>query len=923
MGSVYDVVNASEAECPELFRIRNSVEAYVDDSLKEYLTRCEDFCKLNKLSYKKTKSFFDSIWGAIELNQGEILLIDSPIIQRLRKIKQLGLVELLYDGGNHTRFSHMLGVIHTSTLMVNQILSEAQKNDHDSFDSNVIQIIRLAAIFHDCGHLFCSHGAERFFQDEPSRYTKIHEINAINVFFRNRLGTEPSISEIISVLILNSPGTRKLISKIDLSLHGIDFDNQNQEATIEKIACLIFGYPYDIKWTIFAQVIKGQIDADRIDYLRRDAYTTGLPSGVDYSRIFQKIKITQNVKPLEMVANAGEQTNGHLELAIAPSAVNTIDQLIISRLMMFENIYFHPKTLSSEIYLREGLGLLDSSTSGLVDNYQTLLQIDDNDIINRDPNFEKFHNFTINNQTDFLKACQIFKNIYHRNLLKRCVDISSSNISFIKAEGEFYYKEIFVDKYTDKQEEFLGKISSKLKSILHEMEINEEPEIYLMQFPEISAFHLNSDIPIAVADKNINRNNYFETDSWIMSRQSKNKVSYVLGNEKFRFYIYLATELTLFEDYGIVIRIGDLYGKEETQKINEIRKKLIAKSLYQNALPLITIDSIERKKSIFGEIIKNWGTYEMFVTKPPSRVKLKEEHLENFIHQFYRFSNELNDFDIFVNGMCKLLQAFHIVSKNDIIQSLKQNLGKIIDANKCSSNDLLICSLGNFQDSSGNYAYHINEVKDHFKADWKVIEPDKLEIKDCDKIIVFIDDAFYSGIQLFSIFQELFDIPKEKRKVPETHVKPLDPSIREKLCDSKIYIALIYANKKNEQDIIKEIKTLGIKNLQIIGNEYFPDPCFSQGKIFENDHQKQVVMNYLKKAGEKLIYHKSHNDDGTYRDKWNEEREKHSCLGYEDAQQLIIFPWNTPTYTLTPFWLGCEKPDFIWYPIFTRIPKRY
>ena len=70
---------------------------------------------------------------------------------------------------------------------------------------------------------------------------------------------------------------------------------------------------------------------------------------------------------------------------------------------------------------------------------------------------------------------------------------------------------------------------------------------------------------------------------------------------------------------------------------------------------------------------------------------------------------------------------------------------------------------------------------------------------------------------------------------------------------------------------------------------------FSKIQSFNNEQQKQVVLNYLRKAGTELIYYKSHGDDGRFKEKWNKKRAGESVLGYENAQQLTVFPWNTPT----------------------------
>ena len=122
MGRVLDVINDKR-----LGRLKIQVEKFASTIMNDYLNSCRSTCKNKALSYKHTKSFYDSVWGTIEINEGEILILNSPLLQRLRHIKQLGLADLLYSSANHSRFSHTLGVLQTADAMTVQIEKELRK----------------------------------------------------------------------------------------------------------------------------------------------------------------------------------------------------------------------------------------------------------------------------------------------------------------------------------------------------------------------------------------------------------------------------------------------------------------------------------------------------------------------------------------------------------------------------------------------------------------------------------------------------------------------------------------------------------------------------------------------------------------------------------------------------------------------------
>ena len=158
MGRILEILNGDE-----LKELREEVELFVHVTMQSYIDKYEKICENLDLSSDNTKNFYDSVWGTIEINEGEIIILDSPLLQRLRQIKQLGLAYYLYSNADYSRFSHTIGVLQTADVMSHQIDKELKRNGVIT-EPITFQIIRLAAIFHDCGHMFCSHATERYFQ---------------------------------------------------------------------------------------------------------------------------------------------------------------------------------------------------------------------------------------------------------------------------------------------------------------------------------------------------------------------------------------------------------------------------------------------------------------------------------------------------------------------------------------------------------------------------------------------------------------------------------------------------------------------------------------------------------------------------------------------------------------------------------------
>ncbi|MGC8495623.1 MAG: HD domain-containing protein [Candidatus Micrarchaeia archaeon] len=209
----------------------------------------------------------DPIYHDIELDDTAIKIIEEPSMQRLRYIRQNGFSYLVYIGANHTRFEHSLGTMHATQELQEAIGDERQE-------------LALAGLLHDIGHGPFSHTSERIIK---KYLKKDHE----------GIGKEIIKGTEISDIIANSTA----------SLKGVlgYFDGKG-------------GY----------EIVGGTIGSDRIDYLLRDSYYTGVAYGmIDYHRIKSKIASYKG------------------KMAIHEQGVTASESLLIARYFMFKNVYMH------------------------------------------------------------------------------------------------------------------------------------------------------------------------------------------------------------------------------------------------------------------------------------------------------------------------------------------------------------------------------------------------------------------------------------------------------------------------------------------------------------------------------------------------------------------------------------------------------
>ena len=228
----------------------------------------------------KLKIFNDPIYGFVSLPYEIIYdLINHPYFQRLRRIKQLGLTNLVYPGALHTRFHHAMGAMH----LMGQAIEVIRSKGHEITEEET-KGVTIAILMHDIGHGPFSHALEHSI------------VNNI---------THEDISEL-------------LMNRLNDEFKG--------ELTL---AIKIFQNKYHKKF--LHQLVSSQLDMDRLDYLKRDSFYTGVAEGV--------ISSDRIIKMLNVVND---------QLAIEAKGIYSIEKFIIARRLMYWQVYLHKTVLSAE-----------------------------------------------------------------------------------------------------------------------------------------------------------------------------------------------------------------------------------------------------------------------------------------------------------------------------------------------------------------------------------------------------------------------------------------------------------------------------------------------------------------------------------------------------------------------------------------------
>lgn len=227
----------------------------------------------------KTKIVNDPVLGLIDFSSPLILqLIEHPWIQRLRRIKQLGMSDMVYPGAQHTRFLHTIGATSLMQLALDTLrLKGADITDHER------ESAMIAILLHDIGHCPFSHALEHHIADTT------HE---------------------------------------DISLVFMDKLNRQFDGALST-AIEIFTHQYPKQY--LTKLVSGQLDVDRLDYLRRDSFFTGVSEGI--------VSTDRIIKMLDVVDD---------QLVVEKKGIYSIEKFLVARRLMYWQVYLHKTVHSAE-----------------------------------------------------------------------------------------------------------------------------------------------------------------------------------------------------------------------------------------------------------------------------------------------------------------------------------------------------------------------------------------------------------------------------------------------------------------------------------------------------------------------------------------------------------------------------------------------
>ena len=275
------------------------------------------------------KMIQDPVHGSIPVDGLFLEILNRHEMQRLRRVRQLGMGNMVFPGANHTRFEHCMGVFHLAGRMASNIGLEREDSD----------TVRAAALLHDVCHPAFSHTMEDIMEDRTGMDHMGLARALITGTVPNRLSRDrdlgeepPPIGEVLEGSGISADTVCDLISYPESRTFSLESFAEGNRAS------------YFPSKDYVHQIIHGPVDADQMDYLLRDAHYTGVAHGaIDIDRLVHTIALH------------------HGDIVVRKGGMVAAEGLMVARALMYTSVYFHKTVRIAEMMLCKALELADES----------------------------------------------------------------------------------------------------------------------------------------------------------------------------------------------------------------------------------------------------------------------------------------------------------------------------------------------------------------------------------------------------------------------------------------------------------------------------------------------------------------------------------------------------------------------------------
>ena len=872
------------------------------------------------------KQIHDSIWGTISLKPLEVALLDSPLLQRLRHLRQLGVAHWVYPGADHSRFEHSLGVLFQTQQLISAInrsgLGKADGlviSDHDA------QMLRVAALMHDVGHPVLSHVSEYALRLNSAMLLEVTRE-------KKAVGEKVTVSEIVAAKVVRSPDFQSLL-RIVGEEHGrahlpmTDWVSDPAGFT-DRVARTILGQNVSSRVPLLHEIVSGPYDADKLDYMVRDPKAAGIPSTIDISRLVQKLMVVR-LPSGELPQNIGklvpQGTRDAYLFGFPWSGLSIIDELLLGRMMLYAKLYRHPKVAGLEAIVQAVLDQIHVLVGpekavefiyGVLDDQLVLAE--------RDELVRRLGVAT--NELDTPEAARaleiavdLLRRLRDRELLVRAFaffpgqpegpgdQVSETYDRIVKHLDDQSRRDRLRDGVVEQARIILRLLGEDQASFRFR---NADQLIVLRRLQPPSQKELRHAwiFPTGGAPRTVEKTSIHK-EAWSSSFVSASAKAYIFAPKELAPAALLGTEAVIATEFGVGIPDWMLEEtKQSTSSLQETKLRLRRAGYYRDKpriirprWPRLTMSDVER---VTEEFASRFSAVQEAVNKAMD----DRPSLQGTAALKKRAYAWLDQFDTDEEIECGLvlLQKAKLIGRADVVAAVRSF---IQDNREFAAASVISLSQGN--DSSQIVQYFTADIGGDLTFFGSLKEAAKAE-KSAPVIVV--DDFCGSGNQWANLIGSLFgDADLQKADLNEQRSLALEPE-RDFLRGRKVAFIFTAGWTAGRDAVLDAARKVGM-DVQVHVHITEGQIPFASTALEDSDVREHTEAFLAKAAsvGERLLH--------ANEPQWSAEKIETRKLGYGNRAMLLFFPYNAPSQSLTCMWAEGVIDGESWEPLVRRRKK--
>ncbi|WP_395658106.1 HD domain-containing protein [Nocardioides sp.] len=888
------------------------VNALAERLLRPYLSALS-----GRPSSKQAKEFNDPIWGTLYLHSEEIVVLDSPVLQRLRRIRQLGVGHYVYPAATHTRLEHSLGVVHQVQRMVSSINDRGaisgengQTTPGDVIDEDLLRVLRMAALCHDVGHGFMSHVSE--YALDSNRDCEDLRLQFQQFIQRPQ---KSQLSEMTAHFLVKSPAFAELI---DIAYSTTP--RHPPEDLTERMGQLILGRPIDEKVLLLHEFISGPFDADKMDYLARDAMMCGVPNITDIPRLVQKLRATERSKeqlPDGLRRAVKAQRAAYVVTGVAASGGRTLDEIALARTLLFDKVYRHQKVRAVESMVTQIVILLAEHGAGHASDIPFRLSDDQLLELNDDALEQALGRQLVDDDASWAPVVRD---------LSRCLrdrDLFVRGFAFASVmTGDDYRDDpdqkdalrAFLDACTmpAAAAEFMGEVIQLLVGIA---DILDQPlpvdpsqlaHYVCLSRPKPAPRLDGSDTGRAhliEADGKATQASVdaAETSPWADAYIATRDLGHIFCPRQLAHLVYVAAENVVFERFGLRLPSSmQHYAKQVPSEVDTVRRKLQEAGWYDDRpLELRPIPEALRAGDIEDRLQKVVDALTNY--QGPARAddagskaggagSVGRAQVLSYVRQFAEGGDDV------VNAALDVLAQVRVIDRDAVVSSLRA----FLDSNE-TFRGASIAPLGSPKDSSAVLTYFVGDLAEEYELNIRSLDQALIY----PEPIVLVDDFIGTGRQAVDILQVYMGVERDDPLDEERETLPDDG--RALLTTRPVAFVFATGTEAGRMKLEEKAAELGIDATAYVHTSEIP----SLDSVLNGHPHRVAFIEFARKKG----YEATAMLNGEERDdEWRTER----SLGYGNRGLLLTSAFNTPTAATTILWADGAG----WVPLMPRRTKR-